>query len=178
MDLQQSVTQNLSSSISSLSSNQRENDDKILKFLRNFEEERNAQMLDLIERQKIEQKQMHENFLRQQTMLIKQITENCSNIFANNCQQQLRQKQEETNAAPPPQPPPLTVNESVVMSSPYSDCSSYVTTSSVDQTNNNSIFKRSLNENSRASCNRQLFSDECIVDKIVSNDNDKKVEEN
>lgn len=146
-----------------------ENEDKILQFLRNFEEERNAQMLDLIERQKVEQKQMHDSFLVQQQLLVQQITENCSNIFGGNCR-----KATAVAATTGAQ------DKSVTMS-PYSssDCSSYATTSSVskipkrisvspnteveaDVINNNST-KKPMNggdqQRPTPGCNRRLFGE-------------------
>lgn len=144
-----------------------ENEDKILKFLKNFEEERNAQMLDLIERQKIEQKQMHDSFLMQQQLLVQQITENCSNIFSGSCQKVVTM-----NVSTAPR------DKSVTTLSPItSDCSSYAITSCVskipkrislsppnteieaDVINNNSTNKQT-NDDQRlpvAGCNRQLF---------------------
>lgn len=55
---------------------------KMIDLIMQIENDRKSQMALLIERQKVEQKQMQEEFRRQQEHLLKQVTTNCSNLLS------------------------------------------------------------------------------------------------
>lgn len=59
----------------------RPQEERLIEFITQMEHNRKQQMDLLIERQEIEQRKMQETFKREQELLIKQITDNCSNML-------------------------------------------------------------------------------------------------
>lgn len=159
----------------------RPQEERLIEFITQMECNRKQQMDLLIERQEIEQRKMQDTFKREQELLIKQITDNCSNMLssyqigaatiANDIIKATNISNEQIHC-------PATVNNFVnVTSNQFLTVSAGVT----EENNNDTDSTKDVCNSStpKSSAHRKLFNDETDTSvktiRKTTNDNDESL---